>query len=249
LADNPAALLALAWHRLAEGRAKRAMVVLPYRDRLVLLSRYLQQLVMESLGKEHDLEGRVVHQGLTVYGNKGSTDQHAYVQQLRDGPDDVFACFVGVLDDGWYGAEDVEPGLDSGDFLQGFLLGTRKALRARGRGAITLLLDQLDAYRLGALVALFERAVGLYAARVGINAYHQPGVEAGKKAAAAVLAIKAPLLAALSDTPEPVDAIAARAGVDDVESAWFLLSRLAANERGVVVERGERPSRDRFARA
>jgi glucose-6-phosphate isomerase len=61
------------------------MVALPYKDRLLLFSRYLQQLVMESLGKEHDLQGRQVFQGLTVYGNKGSTDQHAYVQQLRDG--------------------------------------------------------------------------------------------------------------------------------------------------------------------
>jgi glucose-6-phosphate isomerase len=189
-----------------------------------------------------------VHQGLTVYGNKGSTDQHAYVQQLRDGPDDLFACFVGVLDDGWYGAEDVEPGLDSGDYLQGFLLGTRAALRARGRGTITILLDQLDAYRLGALVALFERAVGLYAARVGINAYHQPGVEAGKKAAAAILAGKPALLEALTDTPDTADVVAARAGVSDVESAWFLLSRLAANGRGVRVERGAGPATDRFAR-
>ena len=61
------------------------MVVLPYKDRLLLFSRYLQQLVMESLGKEKDLSGNVVHQGLSVYGNKGSTDQHAFVQQLRDG--------------------------------------------------------------------------------------------------------------------------------------------------------------------
>ncbi|MFZ5477718.1 MAG: glucose-6-phosphate isomerase [Myxococcota bacterium] len=246
---NPAALLAMAWHRLAEGHGKRAMVVLPYRDRLVLLSKYLQQLVMESLGKEHDLHGNVVHQGLTVYGNKGSTDQHAYIQQLRDGPDDFFATFVGVLDDGYFGQIDVEPGLDSGDFLQGLLLGTRRALRDKGRGTLTVLLDTLDAKRLGALVALYERAVGLYAARVGINAYHQPGVEAGKKAAAQVLSLKPRLLAALTDDPAPVAEVCARAGVEDVESAWFLLTRLATNERAVVREPGESPARDRFARA
>ncbi|HNH49314.1 MAG TPA: glucose-6-phosphate isomerase, partial [Myxococcota bacterium] len=81
LEKNPAAILARAWYNLGEGRGKRAMVVLPYRDRLLLFSRYLQQLVMESLGKEKDLAGKLVYQGLTVYGNKGSTDQHAYVQQ------------------------------------------------------------------------------------------------------------------------------------------------------------------------
>ena len=252
LSENPAALLAAVWYRLAEGRARRAMVVLPYRDRLSLLSRYLQQLIMESLGKAHDLEGREVHQGLTVYGNKGSTDQHAYVQQLRDGPDDHFVCFVGVLDDGAceLGGTpvEVEPGLDSADFLQGFMLGTRAALRAQGHGTLSLLLERVDAFRMGALTALFERAVGLYAARVGINAYHQPGVEAGKRAATAILSGKAALLAALSDSPEPIDDIAARAGVTDVESAWFLLSRLAANGRGVRVAPGPTPSADRFAR-
>ena len=62
--ENPAALLALAWHAAGEGRGAKAMVVLPYKDRLLLFSRYLQQLVMESIGKEKDLAGRVVHQGL-----------------------------------------------------------------------------------------------------------------------------------------------------------------------------------------
>ena len=98
--DNPAALLAGVWYVAGAGRGDRALVVLPYRDRLHLLSRYLQQLVMESLGKQLDRSGREVWQGLTVYGNKGSTDQHAYVQQLRDGRDDVLTTLITVLDDG-----------------------------------------------------------------------------------------------------------------------------------------------------
>ena len=75
------------------------MVILPYKDRLMLFSKYLQQLVMESLGKEKDLDGNVVHQGIAVYGNKGSTDQHAYVQQLRDGVQNFFVTFVEVRKD------------------------------------------------------------------------------------------------------------------------------------------------------
>ena len=75
------------------------MVILPYKDRLELFSRYLQQLVMESLGKERDCNDKVVHQGIAVYGNKGSTDQHAYVQQLRDGPNNFFATFIEVAMD------------------------------------------------------------------------------------------------------------------------------------------------------
>ena len=65
---NPAALLAASWHRAGDGRGSRDMVVLPYRDRLEVFSRYLQQLVMESLGKRLNRQGEVVHQGLAVYG-------------------------------------------------------------------------------------------------------------------------------------------------------------------------------------
>ncbi len=248
LRRNPAALLSLAWHRLGGGVGTRAMVVLPYRDRLVLFSRYLQQLVMESLGKERDLAGVVVRQGLAVYGNKGSTDQHAYVQQLRDGPDNYFATFLAVLDDGYYGAVDVELGLDSGDFLQGFLHGTRRALSEGGHPSLTITLDHVDAVRIGALIALYERAVGLYAFRVGVNAYHQPGVEAGKRAAAAVVALKAPLLAALDDHPTTSVVLAERVGASDVRAIHAILRRLAANERGVMFHAGTSPVDDRFSR-
>ena len=110
---NPAALLALCWYQATGGVGDKAMVVLPYKDSLLLLSRYLQQLVMESLGKRLDLQGHRVEQGLTVYGNKGSTDQHAYVQQLRDGVPDFFAAFVRVLEPGGEPLE-VEPGVTAG---------------------------------------------------------------------------------------------------------------------------------------
>jgi glucose-6-phosphate isomerase len=198
VARNPAAAMALAWHHLTEGRGSKAMVVLPYKDRLLLFSRYLQQLVMESLGKEHDLQGRQVFQGLTVYGNKGSTDQHAYVQQLRDGVNNFFAVFIEVLKDREGASPEVEPGVTSGDYLQAFMLGTREALSGSGRANITITLQQVDARSIGMLIALFERAVGLYANLLGINAYHQPGVEAGKKAAAETLKIRAAALAVLA---------------------------------------------------
>ena len=92
--DNPALQLATYWYQEAEGKAKKDLVVLPYADRLDLFSKYLQQLIMESLGKEHDLNGQIVNQGLTVFGNKGSTDQHSYIQQLRSGANNFFAIFL-----------------------------------------------------------------------------------------------------------------------------------------------------------
>jgi glucose-6-phosphate isomerase len=246
-AQNPAAMLAALWHVQGKGRGERAMVVLPYKDRLLLLSRYLQQLVMESLGKEIDRKGKVVNQGLAVYGNKGSTDQHAYVQQLRDGRHDFFALFVRVLQDRRGASIDVEPGVTSGDYLDGLWQGTRQALFEKGRVSATLHVDRLDERTLGALVALFERAVALYAELVDVNAFHQPGVEAGKKAAAKVLALQQKLVAALGGEPLDVRALAAKVGADAMD-CWPVLQHLAANRADVLGVRGDDPAAATFRR-
>lgn len=236
--ENPAALLALMWHYATNGRGEKDMVVLPYADRLLLFSRYLQQLVMESLGKEKDLDGKVVHQGIAVYGNKGSTDQHAYVQQLREGVANFFAVFVEVLRKGGDHFE-VEPGVTCGDYLNGFLMGTREALYENGRESVTLTLPKVNAITLGELLALFERAVGFYATLVNVNAYHQPGVEAGKKAASNVLALQSALVAAMRKTPgahTAEDWAKAIGKESDAESAFLILRHLAANDPTVKMD-------------
>ena len=232
LEANPAALLAAAWYAAGDGRGRRDMVLLPYRDRLEVFSRYLQRLVMESLGKKLDRSGQVVHQGLAVYGNKGSTDQHAYVQQLRDGVDNFFVTFVEVLED----PGDILPleGENPGDFLDGFLQGTRSALTDEGRYNLSITLQRLDAHSLGALIALFERAVGLYAELVNINAYDQPGVEAGKKAAAALLDLQARLEAALADQADhTLVELQERMGLASPEPLYWILRHLCANRRHI----------------
>ncbi len=253
LRNNPAVLLALSWHWATKGRGEKDMVVLPYKDRLALFSRYLQQLVMESLGKEKDRSGKVVHQGIAVYGNKGSTDQHAYVQQLREGVPNFFATFIEVLKDRDTGSMFVETASDgspgpatSGDYLTGFLQGTRRALFENGRESITLTLDRVDAASLGALIALYERAVGIYGELVDVNAYHQPGVEAGKKAATQVLALQAKALAYLeANRGEAVSADALAEGIgmsDEVEILWKVLEHVSANpDHGVKKKAGATP--------
>jgi glucose-6-phosphate isomerase len=223
--------MAVAWSVAGEGEGRRDMVVLPYRDRLEVFSRYLQQLVMESLGKELDRSGRRVHQGLAVYGNKGSTDQHAYVQQLRDGLDNFFVTFIEALDDPAdataIGGERPE------DFLEGFLLGTRSALSGSGRQTMTISLRRFDARALGMLVALFERAVGLYAELIDINAYHQPGVEAGKKAAADILELQGRMEALLADgQARNLAELQQALAVSSPEPLFWILRHLCANPRG-----------------
>jgi glucose-6-phosphate isomerase len=230
-AANPSALLALMWFQATGGRGEKDMVVLPYKDRLLLFSRYLQQLVMESLGKRLDLDGKRVDQGISVYGNKGSTDQHAFVQQLRDGVNNFFVTFIRVLESGGEALE-VEPGVTAGDYLHGFLMGTREALFGNDRQSITITIRHVDAFTVGALIALFERAVGFYGTLVNVNAYHQPGVEAGKKAAAAVLKLQAQVIAALSTSPQTADSIAASVHApESAEAVYLLLEHLAANGR------------------
>jgi glucose-6-phosphate isomerase len=228
---NPAALLALMWYHATKGLGEKDMVILPYKDRLLLLSRYLQQLVMESLGKATDLEGKPVAQGIAVYGNKGSTDQHAYVQQLREGVNNFYATFIKVTEDGG-ATEEVDPGTTAGDYLQGFLLGTRGALYDSNRESITITVPRVDPFHLGVLIALYERAVGFYAILVNINAYHQPGVEAGKKAAAAVLEVQGKVMAKLGSAPQTAEQLAAAIGSpESVETVFHVLNHLAANKR------------------
>ncbi len=231
---NPAALLALAWYHATGGRGQKDMVILPYKDCLALFAKYLQQLVMESLGKEKDLNGKIVNQGIAVYGNKGSTDQHAYVQQLRDGVNNFFATFIEVLHDHDAKSIEVKPGVTSGDYLSSFLQGTRNALFENNRESITITIDRLDAQSVGALIALYERAVGLYATLVNINAYHQPGVEAGKKMAGAIIGLQSKVLSYLQGAPgksftaeEIAKAINAE---ENVESIFKILEHASANK-------------------
>jgi len=246
--ENAAMLLALMWHFAGNGKGEKDMVILPYKDRLVLFSKYLQQLVMESLGKERDLAGNVVHQGIAVYGNKGSTDQHAYVQQLREGVPNFFATFIEVRKDREGAPYDVEPGVTSGDYLQGFLRGTRAALYENGRDSITISVPRVDAFIVGALIALYERAVGFYGSLVNINAYHQPGVEAGKKAAARILALQGKVRAALEGAkgaPRTAEQLAAETEADP-EDVFHVLNHLSANASNLERSEAEEPSRETF---
>jgi glucose-6-phosphate isomerase len=246
ISNNPAALLALSWYFVGSGRGEKDMVVLPYKDSLLLFSRYLQQLVMESLGKEKDLDGNTVYQGIAVYGNKGSTDQHAYVQQLREGVNNFFVTFIEVLSDRLGDSIQVEPGVTCGDYLSGLLQGTRQALYDNHRDSITVTIPQADARSIGALIALYERAVGFYASLVNINAYHQPGVEAGKKAAASVLDLQRQVMDALkaSGSALTLEALATQIGqAENIETIYRIVRHLDANGRGVKVS-GDRSHLD-----
>ena len=244
ISKNAAMQLAIAWHSATNGKGEKDMVVLPYKDSLVLFSKYLQQLVMESLGKSHDLDGKLVNQGIAVYGNKGSTDQHAYVQQLRDGVHNFFVTFIEVRI-GRHGHNiEVDPGTTSADYLQGFFRGTRKALHESGRKSLTISIPEVTPFHLGLLIALFERTVSFYASLININAYHQPGVEAGKKAAGIFLETLNKVRGHLTASAKTAMDIATEADADP-EDVYHCLIHLAANGE-VQISTGANPSDDSF---
>ncbi len=235
---NPAALLALTWFIVGDGAGAKDMVILPYKDRLLLFSRYLQQLIMESVGKSLDLDGKLVQQGIAVYGNKGSTDQHAYVQQLRDGLDNFFVTFIEVLNDRDGGSILVDGQNHTGDYLFGFHRGTESALQQNKRRSLTITISELSPASVGSLVALYERAVGFYATLININAYDQPGVEAGKKAAGFVLKTKNEILQLLAEVDHnlSITEIGARLNLKDEEALIYSILRHHAANNPLTVE-------------
>ena len=109
-------------------------------------------------------------------------------------------------------------------------MGTREALYGNDRQSMTITIRRVEPRTIGALIALFERAVGLYASLIHINAYHQPGVEAGKKAAAAVLSLQAKVSAALSASRKRPNKLPPAIGAaESAESVYLMLEHLAAN--------------------
>ena len=129
---------------------------------------------------------------------------------------------------------EVEDSVTAGDYLQAFMLGTREALSAQNRENITITVPDVSERSVGELIALFDRATGFYASFININAYHQPGVEAGKKAAAAILEAKRKVLSAMTSEPMTLEQIAERSK-QDPEMVFKLLKHMLANPQNKVV--------------
>jgi len=128
----------------------------------------------------------------------------------------------------------VEPNVTSGDYLHGFYLGTRQALTEKERESLTITVKEVSPFTVGMLIALFERAVGLYASLINVNAYHQPGVEAGKKAAGKVIEVQGKVFNFLSKQTGKsftVEEIAKGIGMtEDIEHIFKICEHLSINE-------------------
>ena len=221
------------------------MVVSPHNNRFELFSKYIRQLLMESLGKEFDLSGKLVNQGIEVCANHLSAYQYAYMQQLRDCISNLLVETIQVLKEREGKIRFVEPGITAGDFLSGFFFGTREALYESGIQSVTLTVSDVSAFSIEVLIALLERAVAFYASVININAYDQPGVEAGNKAAELILAIQLRILDFLhtnSGRSICLIEITRAASPDRQEEIFQICQYLSSNsDRRIHAEMGESP--------
>lgn len=211
LAYNAPVLMALAQVYNVEGLKRRARTVAPYAHGLRRLAAFLQQLEMESNGKRVTRDGSSATRGTgpVVFGEPGTNGQHAFFQQLHQGPEVVPAEFVVVREtmDGRDGAplwsnavaqaealmrgrtaeaaraEMIEQGMDREEAER---LAPHRAFPGN-RPSTTILIDRLTPQALGALLALYEHKTFVEGVIWDINSFDQWGVELGKVLARRVL--------------------------------------------------------------
>ena len=206
LQANLPALLGLldVWYRNFHGFGSRS--VAPYHQGLKRLPAYLQQLEMESNGKQVDLAGEPLPYGTSpvVWGEPGTNGQHAYFQMLHQGTDVIPVEFIAVKTP-THAHADLQRKLLANCLAQSqaLMLGksTEQALGEKAptasaeldaqtvarhrtfpgnRPSTTLVLDRLTPESLGALIALYEHRVFTSGVVWGINSFDQWGVELGK---------------------------------------------------------------------
>jgi glucose-6-phosphate isomerase len=197
---NVGVLGAVLLHQMATRRARSIQVLMPYGDALVHLADWYRQLWAESLGKRLDRRGRVVESGQTPVVALGATDQHSQVQLYMEGPHDKVVTFLAVAAPrrdvriprlhGDLASLGYLGGRSLGELFAAEKRGTESALTSAGRPNFSYLLPELSAHVLGQLIYLFEFQTALSGELLGIDAFDQPGVEAGKVATYALMGRK-----------------------------------------------------------
>jgi glucose-6-phosphate isomerase len=188
---NPALRLAALFYLFATTKHCPILVFMPYASSLGGIADWFCQLWAESLGKQRDLEGNVVHAGSTPVKAVGSTDQHSQVQLYMEGPADKLITFLTV---GKF-EHTVElpalyPDQDAFSYLGGHSMNemiraehqaTAFNLRKAGRPNLTLHVPEVNPFTIGQLIYLLEVATVATAQLYGVNAFDQPGVEGSKQ--------------------------------------------------------------------
>lgn len=193
---NPA-YIAAALEIAAMEKGCNISVVMPYADSLKFVADWYAQLWAESLGKKYDNNGNVVHTGQTPVKALGVTDQHSQLQLYTEGPYDKVVTFIAVeeyrstvkIPRGFESAADVAflGGHTFNELIDVERCATRYALNKSGHMNKTIILPKVNEFTIGQLLYFFELQTAFAGELLNINAFDQPGVEAGKKAAYAML--------------------------------------------------------------
>jgi glucose-6-phosphate isomerase len=161
--------------------------IAPYHSALKRFAPYLQQLEMESNGKQVDQAGQTLPYATSpvLWGEPGTNGQHAFFQMLHQGRDVLPLEFVAVKN-ATHALRDHQALLLSNVLAQAQALMVGKS-DAGGhknfpgnRPSTMILLEDLTPFNLGALIALQEHRVFVSGAVWGINSFDQWGVELGK---------------------------------------------------------------------
>jgi len=198
--ENPALMGAALYYLSHTKNGKNILVMMPYSNALSGVADWFCQLWAESLGKKFSLHNEVVHTGSTPVRAIGVVDQHSQLQLYMEGPYDKVTTFLAIKrfskEVSIVSGNDVESDLV---YLKGHSLnnvmnaefeGTRLALTEHNRPNCTITLDGLSAFTLGQLFYLFELQTAYAGKFYNVNAFDQPGVEAGKINAFAMLGRK-----------------------------------------------------------
>lgn len=202
------------WHRVICGYSSRAII--PYSQRLEHFPAYLQQLDMESNGKQVSLDGKPLNfsSGPVVWGDSGTNGQHAFFQLLHQGTDVIPVEFILFIKGHEQNLCPMHDRLIANCLAQSKALmkgrsveDTRRILLKNGidaceadnlalhrsfpgnRPSIMLVQDLLTPFALGRLIALYEHRIFVEGILMNINSFDQWGVELGKELADELLPI------------------------------------------------------------
>jgi glucose-6-phosphate isomerase len=181
--EHPAVVGAAMHYLMDTARGRNVRVMMPYADALERLAAWFVQLWAESLGKDG--------KGSTPHGAVGTTDQHSQVQLFMEGPQDKVVEIVEVeshprdlpIPEAYDDLEGVGylGGHTMAELLNVECDATRKALTEAGRPNSTIRLGTVSEENLGYLFQALEVQTAIAGSLYGVNAFDQPGVEAGKQ--------------------------------------------------------------------
>lgn len=197
---NPAFLRAII-HYIADKKfGAKITVMMPYSNALKDIADWFAQLWAESLGKKYSNDGKIVNIGLTPVKALGATDQHSQVQLYNEGPYDKVITFLRVEK---FRKDEVMPnnfkeeetfsylsGYSMADLLNIEQKATEIALTKNKRMNITITLPEISEFTIGQLIYMLEVETAFAGELYNINAFDQPGVEAGKIATYALMGRK-----------------------------------------------------------